>query len=135
VTQGPDTSPMVIIGCQRSAGAALERLALEGHTLPTHVEWHSVSCGGSIDELMILEAFEAGAERVLVVSCAAGACRSVVGDQRAKARTDAARSVVEAIGFEGWRLRYETMAPNMGADLLRWVHEFAAPAEQSVGDA
>ncbi len=135
MTQGPDTSPMVLIGCQRSAGAALERLAVEGRALPEHVEWRSVSCGGSIDELMILEAFESGAERVLVVSCAAGACRSVVGGERAKARTEAARSVLQEIGFEEWRLRYETMAPNMGVDLLRWIDELKAPAEQSVGDA
>jgi len=135
VTQGSDTSPMVLIGCQRSLGAALDRLAQEGRTLPEHVQWRTVPCGGSIDELMILEAFEGGAERVLVVSCAAGACRSVMGDERARRRTAAARALLGEIGLEGWRLRYEAMAPNMGADLLRWIDEFRAPAKQSVGDA
>lgn len=135
MTQAPDTSPMVLIGCQRSAGAALARLAEEGRVLPEHVQWRSVPCGGSIDELTILEAFEGGAQRVMVVSCAAGACNSVVGDERARRRTAAARVLLEGIGMEGWRLRYETMAPNMGADLLRWIDEFVAPAEKSVGDA
>ena len=130
-----DTSPLVLIGCQRSAGAALARLADEGRALPSHVRWQSVPCGGTIDELMILEAFESGAERVMVVSCAAGACNSVVGDERARRRTAATRELLEAIGIEGWRLRYETMAPNMGADLLRWVDAFVAPVEESVGEA
>jgi len=135
VTQPSDTSPMVLMGCQRSAGAALARLAQEGRALPDHVQWQSVPCGGSIDELMILEAFEGGAERVMVLSCAAGACNSVVGDEHARRRTVAARALLEEIGIEGWRLRYETMAPNMGADLLRWIDEFVALAEKSVGSA
>lgn len=112
----------------------MARLAEEGRTLPAYVRWQSVPCGGSIDELMILEAFEAGAERVMVVSCAAGACNSLVGDERARRRTAAARELLEAVGVVGWRLRYETMAPNMGADLLRWVDELAAPVEESVGE-
>jgi len=129
VTETRDTSPMTVIGCERSAGAALARLAEEGRGLPPHVQWQSVPCGGSIDELMILEAFENGAERVMVVSCAAGACNSLVGDERARRRTAAARELLESVGVSGWRLRYETMAPNMGNDLLRWVDEFVAPEE------
>lgn len=135
MTQASDTSPMVLIGCQRSAGAAIERLAQEGRALPAYVQWHSVPCGGSIDELMILEAFEGGAERVMVVSCAAGACNSITGDERARRRTAAARKLLEELGFEGWRLRSEAAAPNMGADLLRWIEAFAAPVPESVGEA
>ncbi|MGI6380104.1 MAG: hydrogenase iron-sulfur subunit [Anaerolineae bacterium] len=129
MTETRDTSPMMVIGCERSAGAALARLADEGRELPPHVQWQSVPCGGSIDELMILEAFENGAERVMVVSCAAGACNSLVGDERARRRTAAARELLESVGVSSWRLRYETMAPNMGSDLLRWVDEFVAPEE------
>lgn len=120
---------IVLIGCARSAGVAVEGLAAAGKALPANVEWVSVPCGSSVDELTILRAFEAGAEQVLVVACCDGACRSLEGSRWAEKRTNAARKLLEEAGIEGRRLVFKQMAPSMGADLVQWLAEFRGLGE------
>ena len=123
-----DESRIVVIGCVHSAGTARDGLVDLGKTLPGHVEWLDVSCGGSVDDLLLLQAFESGAERVLVLVCNSGACRSLDGSRWAEKRCAAARTLLGEIGIEAWRLQCRTIGPNMPADLLAWVDGFCEPA-------
>lgn len=123
-----DESRMVVIGCTHSAGVARDGLAALGQALPGYVEWMDVSCGGSVDDLLLLRAFEAGAERVLVLTCNSGACRSLDGSRWAEKRCAATQRLLGEIGIETWRLQCRPIGPNMSADLLAWVTDFGAPA-------
>lgn len=116
---------MVVLGCDHSAGAALDDLAAQGRALPAGVEWVRLPCGGGLDELHILRAFESGAGRVMVLTCNDSACRSVKGNRWAEKRVQAARRLLEETGIEGWRLGYRAVAPTMAADLLPWIEAFA----------
>ncbi|MBM3190848.1 MAG: hydrogenase iron-sulfur subunit [Chloroflexi bacterium] len=121
------TQRVVIIGCARSAGVAVEELRASGRGLPANVEWVSMSCGGSIDELHILRAFESGADRVVVLACYDGSCRSMDGSQWAAKRVEAARALLEEAGVSGERVVFRNVAPTMAADLRQWVGELLAP--------
>lgn len=123
-----DDSRMVILGCTRSAGEAVKSLGQEGRALPRYVEFIAMPCGGSIDELHILRAFESGAERVLVLACFEGACRSVDGNRWAAKRVQAMQRLLQDIGVPAWRLQFRNMAPNMTADLVQWIEAFQEPA-------
>ncbi len=123
-----DESRMVIIGCVQSAGVARDGLPDLGKSLPGYVEWMDVSCGGLVDDLLLLKAFESGAERVLVLVCNTGACRSLDGSRWAEKRCAAAHNWLAEIGMEGWRLQCQSIGPNMSADLLAWIEGFTAPA-------
>ncbi|MGM0402047.1 MAG: hydrogenase iron-sulfur subunit [Chloroflexota bacterium] len=112
---------IVVIGCEHSAGAALEDLQSRGYTLPEGVEWIDLPCGGNIDVLHILRAFESGADRVMVLACHEGACHSLDGDRWAAKRVEAARKLVVEAGLPAERLIFRNLAPNMGADLAGWL--------------
>jgi len=119
---------IVLIGCAHSAGEAIKELAKSARKLPDHVEWVSIPCGSTLDELHILRAFESGAEQVMVLACYDGACRSVEGNKWAEKRVGAARALLEEAGVAGWRLAFHNIAPSMPFDLLRWIEEFREPA-------
>ncbi len=116
-----DDRRVILIGCARSAGEALEGLAAAGHALPENVEWIARPCGGGIDELHILRAFEAGADYVMVLTCYDDACRSLDGSRWAARRVAAARTLLAEVGLDGSRLIFRQMSPTMGADLLAWL--------------
>jgi coenzyme F420-reducing hydrogenase delta subunit len=115
----------VIFGCERSAGMARKELEAAGYEWPD-IEWVELPCGGALDGPYLLKAFESGADRVLALICQEGACRSIDGSRRAMARVDAARSLLEEAGVEGWRLACETISPTMAADLVRIIESFRA---------
>ena len=122
-----DESKMVVIGCVHSAGVARDGLAALGAALPDYVEWLDVPCGGSVDDLLILRALEHGAERVLVLVCNDGACRSLDGSRWAEKRAAAARALLEEIGIAPWRVQVRPIGPTMSADLLAWITGFCEP--------
>ncbi len=121
---------MVVLGCDHSAGTARDELAAQGRVLPAGVEWVRLPCGGGLDELHVLRAFESGAGRVMVLACNDSACRSVKGNRWAEKRVQTARRLLEEAGIPGWRLEFRAVSPTMAADLLPWIEAFAsfAPA-------
>lgn len=122
-----DKPRIVLIGCEHSAGVAVEDLTRTGKALPPNVEWVSIPCGGGLDELTILRAFEDGAEQVMVLACCDGACRSLDGSRWAAKRVAAVRSLLAEAGIAGWRLAFKQIAPTMSADLLQWIESFREP--------
>jgi len=118
---------VVVLGCKHSAGEALATLRAEGRELPSHVEWVELPCGGSLDELHILRALESGAERVLVLTCCDGACRSVDGSEWAGKRVQAVAAMLDEAGLSAERgsgaVEFHNMAPSMSADLWGWVRD------------
>ena len=124
----------VVIGCEHSAGAALDALRAEGVELPAGVTWLSVPCGASVDALSILRAFEHGAERVLVLVCQRGACRSEEGDIWAERRVATARRLLDQVGLGSWRVELYHIAPNMGVDILQRIRSFQERAAEEPAD-
>lgn len=114
-------SRIVVIGCERSAGAALEDLQSRGYALPEGVEWIDLPCGGNVDVLHILRAFESGADRVMVLACHDGACHSLDGHRWAAKRAEAARALIVEAGLPEEDLIFRNVAPGMGADLAGWL--------------
>jgi coenzyme F420-reducing hydrogenase delta subunit len=127
---------MVVFGCECSAGVARDELGAAGGVW-SDVEWVDLPCGGALDGLYLLKAFESGAHRVLVLICQEAACRSIDGNRRAAARVDAARALLQEAGIEGWRLACEPVSPTMAADVARIVESFRgyAPPEESTAEA
>ena len=108
----------------------MEQLWQSGWELPAGVEWVSMSCGSAIDELHIMRAFEAGAEKVLILSCFEGACRSLEGSRWVSRRVKAVHSLLQEIGISPGRLVHQNISPNMGADLRTWIEQQGKDVEE-----
>ena len=131
---------LVVIGCARSAGVAMDRLVADGWTLPQGVEWVQMPCASAIDELHMMRAFESGAERVLVLSCYQGACRSLEGGERLENRVQAVKRLLAEISMSPELLVHQRIAPNMASDLRIWIESACNPqpclaTEQDAGEA
>ncbi|UCD88956.1 MAG: hydrogenase iron-sulfur subunit [Desulfobacterales bacterium] len=69
-----------------------------------------LACSSMIKDIVLLKAFEAGADAVLVMVCPEGQCRYVEGNIRAKKRTQWVKSLLDEIGLDGRRLSISHMS-------------------------
>jgi coenzyme F420-reducing hydrogenase delta subunit len=117
------TQPWVsVLGCKHSAEVALDELKARGLALPENVRFWSLRCGAELDEVDILDVLLKGAERVVVLACCDGACRSVNGGQWAEKRVQAVQGTLTELGLDPTCVELHKMAPNMPLDLLAWLN-------------
>ena len=82
-------------------------------------------CTGRIEEAIILQAFEGGADGVMVVGCLEGDCHYLSGNIRAKARVKRVGGILESIGIGGERVRMYNLSAGEGAKFAAYANEFA----------
>ena len=63
-----------------------------------------LACSSMVKDIVLLKAFEAGADGVLVMVCPEGQCRYVEGNIRAKKRIEWVQNLLDDIGLDGRRL-------------------------------
>ena len=71
---------------------------------PPNVKLVKLPCTGKVDTRYILKAFEDGADGVYVVACSLGNCHHVRGNERAYARVQWMKKLLDDIGLGGERL-------------------------------
>ncbi len=71
-------------------------------------------CTGKVDVRYILEAFEKGADGVIVVACPIGNCHHVHGNIQATRRVLYAKKILDEIGLGGERLEIFYMSGGQG---------------------
>ena len=93
-----------IFFCQRiDRNQDKNRRSLE-RELGSKIRFFPLPCSGRIDSLQLVRAFEAGADKVYLLTCPEGACRYREGNMRAKKRVAYAQGLIEEIGLERERL-------------------------------
>ncbi|PQP34019.1 hydrogenase iron-sulfur subunit, partial [Desulfobacteraceae bacterium SEEP-SAG9] len=107
--------------CQNSAYEAGEMADVFKMKIPEGLRMIKVPCAGKIDREFIMNAFVAGADGVLVMACHPGNCKSEKGNTYAGWRVNDALRMLEEAGFEKDRLRFESIASNMGGDFASIV--------------
>jgi heterodisulfide reductase subunit A-like polyferredoxin/coenzyme F420-reducing hydrogenase delta subunit len=122
---GGDTR-IVAFCCQNSAFEAGQMAAQFKMALPAGLQLVKVPCAGKVDLDHILTALAEGADGVLVLTCHEGNCKSERGNTYASWRVeDAQRMLVEA-GYEKDRLRFATLASNMGKEFSNLLLDMEA---------
>jgi F420-non-reducing hydrogenase iron-sulfur subunit len=77
-----------------------------------------------VNETLILKAFAAGADGVLVGGCHPGDCHYRKGNLNARRRVTGLRPFLEAIGISRDRLRLEWIAASEGPKVAETVKSF-----------
>ena len=94
-------------------------------TLASRVKnWIPVICSGRVDSTHVLDAFEQGADGVLILGCPEGDCHFQDGNFETRRKTYMLRQVMESYGIEGDRLKMEMSTDPGGESIPQLVRTF-----------
>src|SRR5512137_2079508 len=91
---------------------------------PQNVNIVRVMCSGSVEPGVILDAFEHGADGVMVFGCLMDNCHYVSGNKKAQERIDALKRLFDILGLDSRRLRAEWINASERARFAKTVKDF-----------
>ena len=91
---------------------------------PPNVRVIRMMCTGRVDERLILKAFAAGADGVLVCGCHPGECHYQKGNLSARRRVSGLKPFLEAVGIGRDRLRLEWISASEAPKVAETVKSF-----------
>jgi len=97
---------LTVFHCFNSLGDT-EFLTESGYSVESVV----LPCSSLNREVVLLRAFEAGADAVIVLACPVGACRYVQGNLRAAKRVARVQKILAEIGIDSRRLSFFNIRP------------------------
>jgi F420-non-reducing hydrogenase iron-sulfur subunit len=83
-----------------------------------------VMCSGRVQPAWVLEAFEKGADGVLVSGCHFGDCHYIFGNHKAVEQFEKTMRVVKLLGIDEGRLRLEWISAAEGNRFAQVIDEF-----------
>ncbi len=106
--------------CAYDGADAAGRARLE---IPPQVQAVRVMCSGQVSPGMVLKAFEAGADGVIVLGCQPGDCHYKEGNRHALKRMALLQAVLEPTHIRPQRLRLDWVSAGHGERYARVVHD------------
>ena len=113
--------------CAYTAGDLAGSMRLE---YASNVRVVKILCTGKIDALLLLRAFEEGADAVYVAGCALGDCHFQEGNMRAIQTVAHAKKLLAEIGLEPERLEFFHVPASAGPLFAQRANEMTARARQ-----
>lgn len=129
---------IVVFLCEYCSYAAADLAGTSRMHYPPNVRIIRMMCTGRLDLVYILEAFRLGADGVLVAGCHFGDCHFRTGNYKAQRRVALLKRVLEQLGVEQQRLRFETVSAGEAERFVRIITEIVdeitklGPSEISV---
>lgn len=90
---------------------------------PADVKIVRLPCTGKIDTQYMLDAFDEGADGVMIIACSLGNCHHERGNERARARVQRIQTILKNVGLEPERVEIHYVSGGMGATFAEYVHE------------
>ncbi len=81
---------------------------------PTNIKIIKVPCTGRVDILLMMKAFENGADGVYLVGCMEGDCHYLTGNLKAKKRVEYVKKLLDECGIGGERIAMYNMSSAQG---------------------
>ncbi len=128
----PEPVRAKIVGffCRHSASETLKKLKEKALDVP-EIAVTEVACSGTVEIPDILEAFEQGADGVVVAGCHKGSCRSLTGSHYAQKRSERDTTILEHLGLEPERLEMLFVSDVEPNELARALRVFGQRLEQT----
>ncbi|DAC73376.1 MAG TPA: methyl-viologen-reducing hydrogenase subunit delta [Thermoplasmata archaeon] len=93
---------------------------------PTNLKSIRVMCSGRVDPAFVLEAFRKGVDGVLIAGCHPGDCHYQSGNYKTNRRVKLLKKLLEELGIEPQRIRFEYVSASEGQKFATVVTEFVA---------
>jgi len=113
--------------CAYTAGDLAGSMRLE---YAPNVRVIQILCSGKIDAVLLLKAFEDGADAVYVAGCAIGDCHFLEGNLRAIQTVAHAKKLLAEIGLEPERLEFFQIPASEGPGFAQTANEMTERARQ-----
>ena len=101
---------------------------------PANVKAVKVMCSGRVNPMLIVNAFQRGADAVLISGCHPGDCHYTHGNYFARRRFQIMRRVLEFIGIHPARIRMSWVSAAEGKKFTEVINEVVADLK-SIGPA
>jgi F420-non-reducing hydrogenase iron-sulfur subunit len=123
-----DFEPQIIaFACNWCSYAASDVAGTSRACYPANVRIVRVMCSGMIEPTYILEAFEAGADGVLIAGCHPGDCHYISGNLKAEKMVGRMKTLLRRLGLDERRMRLQWISAGEGK-------LFAQTATEMVGE-
>ena len=113
--------------CAYTAGDLAGSMRLE---YASNVRVVKILCTGKIDAVLLLRAFEDGADAVYVAGCALGDCHFLEGNLRAIQTVAHAKTLLAEVGLEPQRLEFFHVPASAGPLFAQRANEMTARAKE-----
>lgn len=90
---------------------------------PADVKIVRLPCTGKIDTQYMLDAFDEGADGVMIIACSLGNCHHERGNERARARVQRIQTILKNVGLEPERVEIHYVSGGMGATFAEHIFE------------
>jgi len=114
---------IVAFCCHYCAYAAADLAGSLRLQYPTNIRIVKIPCSGRLDAQHVLDAFEEGADGVMVAGCLEGDCHFQTGNLHAKRRIRWLQRLLDEIGLGGGRVRMFNMSSAMGGGFAQAAAE------------
>ena len=128
--QGVDKVRAVGFICSNCSLSAADTAGAMRLQYPADIRLVRVECSGQVDETLIAETFEKGADGVIVFGCAEGDCHYEVGNELTKERIEKMKLLLPAVGLEPQRLKFVQVAASEGKKFAQAIDEMFADLEK-----
>lgn len=91
---------------------------------PPNLKSIRVMCSGRVDPAFVLEAFRKGADGVLIAGCHPGDCHYQSGNYKTNRRVKLLKKLLDEMGIEPARVRFEYISASEGQRFAAIVTEF-----------
>jgi coenzyme F420-reducing hydrogenase delta subunit len=114
---------IVAFCCHYCAYAAADLAGSLRLQYPTNIRIAKIPCSGRLDAQYVLDAFEEGADGVMVAGCLEGDCHFQAGNLHAKRRVHWLQGLLKEIGLDGERLQMYNISSAMGGEFAEAASE------------
>ncbi len=123
----PDITLFTCIYCGYMAADTAGALRIE---YPSNVKIVRLPCTGKADIQYMLDAFDEGADGVMIVACSLGNCHHERGNERARARVARLTDILASVGLEPERIQIHYVSGGMGATFAQYVADMVERLKQ-----
>ena len=114
---------IVAFCCSFCAFAAADLAGAMRLQYPPNVRIIKVPCTGKVDAIVLMKAFEDGADGVFVAGCLEGECHYLEGNLRAKKRVAYVKRLLAEVQIEPERVEMFNLSSAMGGRFAEIVEE------------
>lgn len=117
-----------IIGflCNWCAYAGADKAGVLQEPFPDNLHVVRVMCSGRVDPQLVMRAFAAGADGVMVLACHPGDCHYKAGNLKAAGRYGLLARTLEQLGIDRRRCRFDYVSAAEGEKYRRVISEMTA---------